>query len=363
VRKNLVILIILSTVTVANAQIIKRPFIVETRVYTGMNLPFYDALRYLIKDDIYAFDLSVSFPTYGKDYWETLYRYPRQGIGLSEWSLGNNEVFGKAYVLYGFLNIPIVKPGEKYSFNYQISCGGAYLPSNFDIYKNHLNRAIGSKANIYIHLGIDGKIKLFPRTEMVVEAGITHFSNGKTKSPNYGINAGSISLGLNYLFNSKGAQVIATELPAIEKHYSQSVIYSAGSKVYDNLLGEKYITSSLSYNIERKIDLRRRIGAGADFSYDGSIREDLAADDGTPEKELIKLIRVGLHASYGIRYKQLLMGIHIGCYLYSKSTTITPVYNKISLQYLFTEHISGSISIKSHMAKADCLEFGIGYHW
>jgi len=328
-----------------------------------MNLPFYDALRYLIKDDIYAYDLAVSLPTYGKDYWEKLYRYPRQGFGLSYWSLGNNDVFGNAYVLYGFINIPFFKPTEKYSFNYQISCGGAYLPKNFDIYKNHLNRAIGSKTNIYIHLGIDLKIKLFSRSEMVFEAGITHFSNGKTKSPNYGINAGSVSLGFNYIFNNKGAAIVAPEIPDFYKHYSQSVIYSAGSKVYDNLEGTKYFTSSVSYNLERIIDLKRRIGAGADLSYDGSISEDLAADDGTPEKEFIKLIRVGLHGSYGIRYKQLLMGIQIGCYLYSKSTTITPVYNKISIQYLFSKRISGCIAIKSHMAKADCLEFGIGYYW
>jgi hypothetical protein len=328
-----------------------------------MNLPFYKALGYLIKDDIYAFDLSVSLPAYGKDYWEKIYRYPRQGMGFSYWSLGNNEVFGKAYALYTFMNIPVYKASEKLSFNYQISAGVAYLPRDFDVYQNHLNRAIGSHTNIYIHLGIDGRIKLFPRSELVIEAAATHFSNGKTRSPNYGINAGSVSLGFNHIFNSEGVVVQDPEIPRFEKQYVQSLIYSAGSKVYDNLLGTRYFVTSLSYNLERILNLKRKIGVGADFSYDGSIKEALADADGIPEKDFEKLIRVGLHTSYAIRYKQLIMGVQIGYYLYSKCTIITPVYNKISVQYLFTKNIMGSISIKSHMAKADCLEYGIGYLW
>ena len=362
-KHRLLIFVLFFAGCAGNAQLVKRPVTIEPRVHTGMNLPFYKALGYLVKDDIYAFDLSLSFPTYGKDYWEKMYRYPRQGLGFSYWGLGNNEVFGKAYALYSFINIPFFKPTDKFSFDYQISCGVAYLPKPFDIHTNHLNRAIGSHTNLYIHLGIDGRISLFPRSELVIEAGITHFSNGKTRSPNYGINAGSISLAVNYTLNYKGETIQEPEIPERGKKYAQSVIYSAGVKVFDNLYGNKYLTSSLSYNFERILNFRRKIGLGADFSYDGSLSETLAAEDGTPMREFDKLIRFGLHASYAIRYKQLVMGIQIGHYLYSKYTVITPVYNKISVQYLFTRNLAGTIAIKSHMAKADCLEYGIGYCW
>lgn len=362
-KNILFVFILILTGFSVEAQLTERPMIIESKVHTGMNLPFYKALSYLIKEDIYAYDVSVSFPTYGKDFWEKLYRYPTQGVGLSYWSLGNNDVFGKAYVLYTFINIPFFKRNEKFSFDYQISCGGAYLPKIFDINENHLNRAIGSHTNIYIHLGIDGRIRLFPRSELVIEAGATHFSNGKTTSPNYGINAGSFSLGFNYLFNNKNTTMQIPEIPMLGKPYVQSIIYSAGSKAYDNLYGNKYLVTSVSYNLERIINLRRKVGLGADLSYDGSIREDLASEDGTPEKAFVKLVRIGLHASYGIRYKQLIMGVQIGYYLYSKSIVITPVYNKISVQYLFTRNIAGIVSVKSHMAKADCLEYGIVYYW
>lgn len=362
-KNRVLIFILLLTVLSGNAQLVNRPFIIEPKVHAGMILPFYKALAYLVQDDINAFDLSVSFPAYGKDYWEKLYHYPRPGVGFSYWNLGNNDVLGKAYALYGYINSPLFKRIEKFSFNYQVSFGGAYLPKIFDKFENPYNRAIGSHANVYIRLGIDGKINLSPRCELVIETGMTHFSNGKTRSPNYGINAGSFSFGFNYLFNSTGFTIQDPEIPEIGKRYVQSVIFSAGSKVYDNLLGKRYLSSSVSYNLERFINHKRKIGLGADFFYDGSISEALAAEDGTPEKDFAKLLRLGLHASYGIRYKQLMMGIQLGHYFYSKYTVLTPVYSRISLQYLLSENIIGSIAIKSHLGKADCMEWGIGYCW
>jgi hypothetical protein len=363
VKNILMIFTLLLTGFALKAQTVKDPVILEAKIHSGMVFPVYDALSYLVQDDVYAFDLSVSFPTYGKDFWEKLYNYPRPGIGYSCWSLGNKDVFGQAHVLYGYLNIPIKKHPDKYSFNYQVSLGAAYLPLKFDILENHLNRAISSHLNIYVRFGIDGKIKILPRCELVVEAGVTHFSNGKTKSPNYGINAGTFSLGVNYLFGEKGKITLDPVIPDIGKRYVQSIVYSAGVKVYDNLLNRKYFTSTLSYNIERLLNPRRRIGMGTDFFYDGSIGEALAVEEGTMENDVDKLIRFGIHASYAIRYKQLTGGIQLGYYLYSKYTVLTNVYNRISVQYLFTNHLLGSVAIRSHMGKADGLEWGIGYYW
>jgi hypothetical protein len=359
---HLLILLLIAGLN-GSAQKAPAPIIIEPRLHIGMNIPFYKALDYLVEDDIYAFDLNISFPTYGKDYWEKLYRYPRPGMGYSFWSLGNNDVFGKAHAIFGYINVPIYKKTEKFSVNYQVSLGGAYITKPFDKDNNPLNRAIGSHGNIYVRLGIDSKIRLFTGCELVVEAGITHFSNGKTCSPNYGINAGSFSFGLNYLFNYDGAIFSDPGNPEINKRFIQSVIYSAGSKVYDNLLGKKYFTTSVSYNIERFINHKMRIGLGGDFFYDGSIKEALASDDGVTEDEFVKLIRVGMHASYAIQYKKVILGVQLGHYLYSKCVILTSFYNKISVQYLFYDHLLGSVAVKSHLGKADCLEYGIGYYW
>jgi len=336
---------------------------IGAKIHSGLMLPLYEALDYLVKDDIGSIDLSLSFPATGKDYWEKLYHYPETGIGASYWCLGNNEVLGKAWALYGFVNVPVYRRPGRFSFNYQISVGGAYLTKPFDIYSNHLNRAMSSPVNIYVRLGIDSKFQLSTRSQVVIEAGTSHFSNGKTRSPNYGINAGTVSVGFNYLLNSNNITYHEPEIPVVEKKYIQSIICLGGIKVNDNLLNNKYLTTSLSYNAERVLSLRRRIGIGADLSYDGSIKEALQDSEGNPENDISRLIRFGLHASYTVQYKRLVAGIQAGYYLYSKYVVLTSIYNKLTVQYFITPRITGTMAVKSHWGKADCFEYGLGYYW
>jgi hypothetical protein len=362
VKNVLLISLLLLSFPAGNSQTFKRAVRIDTKIHSGLSLPFYDALNYLIKDDVYAFDIAVSFPAYGKDFWEKLYGYPVSGFGASYWSLGNDEVLGKAYALYAFLNLPIYRPSDRFSINYQGSAGLAYVTRKFDIYSNHLNRAIGSHANLYIRLGIDSKIRLYKNCDLDIGVGVTHFSNGKTRSPNYGINAGTLSFGLNYLFKNDNV-IKDPEIPVLQKKYIQTLIYSAGIKVYDNLYGSRYFISSLSYNIDYQQSQKRKLGLGADFFYDGAISEALTDENGKPDRNFSDLIRLGLHVSYAIRYKQVVMGIQPGYYFYSKYTDMTLLYSRIFLQYLITNHLISRIAIKSHFGKADFIEWGIGYSW
>ncbi|NJK85327.1 MAG: hypothetical protein HC906_04525, partial [Bacteroidales bacterium] len=142
-----------------------------------------------------------------------------------------------------------------------------------------------------------------------------------TRSPNYGINAGTLSLGMNYLIGDC-KNFSEPEIPEISKRFSQSVIYAAGGKVYDNLLAKKYFISSLTYNLDYRINYKRRIGAGADLFYDASIGEALADRDEEYIENKADLFRFGLHVSHSIQYKKIAMEIHVGHYLYSHYTDL-----------------------------------------
>ncbi len=362
-RSGTLILIVFICTPEASSQSVSKPVTIETRVHAGINLPFYDAVSYMMKDEVYAIDVSAGFPSQGNSYWERLYNYPVTGAGFSYWTLGNNEVFGKAFALYSFINVPLMKKADRFSVNCQVSAGGAFLTKKFDVYNNYLNRAIGSHGNIYIRMGINGKLKVSSRCNMILEAGTSHFSNGKNKSPNRGLNFASVSLGINYLLTDHNAVFQEPEIPEYRIRYYQSVAIAAGSKVYDNLINKKYLVSSFYYNVERSINLKSRIGLGAALFYDGSINEALTAEEGITGGAFSNLIRFGLHGSYSLRYKQLILGIQAGHYLYSKFTDLTRIYSRFSLQYLVTDHIAGFTGIKTHYGKADFLEFGLMYYW
>jgi hypothetical protein len=340
----------------------KLNLIVEPRLHYGMVIPFYDAIKYLVQDNASGFELLIAFPTYGKDYWEKLYRFPRAGAGYSCWDLGNRQVFGTAHALYGFFNASVFKFRDRFSLNYQISFGASYLTKPFDIDENYLNRAIGSHGNVYFRIGLDSRYIISPRIEFMVESGFSHFSSGKFKSPNYGLNALTGSLGVNYLFGNAKRGKLDPEIPPPGKKLHQSVIYSAGIKVFDNIYGTRYFISSLSYDLDWSWTHKRKLGIGADLFYDASIAEALGVD-GVNNQNEANFIRFGIHGSYALQYRKLFMKMQLGHYLYSKYTDLTLVYSRLALQYLITSHIMLNVSLKSHMAKADFIEWGVGYYW
>lgn len=332
-------------------------------VHSGYNLPFYKALDYIIEDKVRAFDFSVGLQTEGRDHWENSFHNPRTGFGYSYWKLGNDEILGSAHAFYGFMNAP-VKRFRHFSLNVQCSAGAAYLPLKFDINENHLNRAIGSHMNIYIRLGADARFRIMSNGEFVIGAGMSHFSNGKTASPNYGINTGTLFAGINYLFRSPviTKNVEQEDLKPLTT-YTRSINFSAGHKVYDNLLNKKYISSSLTFNIEKNFNYVSHAGFGAVLFYDSSIGEALEVEKGLSESDFTKLVRLGAHVSYTCRYKNFIAGCQVGHYLYNKYKVMTNIYNRISVKYLLNENMAVSASVKSHLGKADCLEYGITYLW
>jgi hypothetical protein len=334
-------------------------------MYSGYNLPFYQALDYIIENKVTALDISLGFQADGRDHWENSFNNPRTGFGYSFWKLGNDEILGSAHAFYAFMNAP-VKRFRKSSLNIQCSAGAAYLPLKFDINENHLNRAIGSHMNVFIRLSADARFRIMPNGELTLGAGLSHFSNGKTASPNYGINTGTLTAGISYLFKSDG---ISALFPAPEEkikpisRYTRSINLSAGTKVYDNLLNKKYISSSATFNIERNFNYVSHAGFGTVIFYDSSIREALEVEKGYNGNDIKRLLRLGVHISYTCRYKNFITGVQLGHYLYSKYKVMTNIYNRISVQYLLNENMAFSAAVKSHLGKADCLEYGMTFLW
>jgi len=329
-------------------------------------MPFYKALDYITNDDIYAFDFILEHQSTGQKYEDVLWHYPRTGIGYSRWTLGNNDVLGNAHTLYSAIMIPFGSRRRTIMAGIRPSAGIAYLPLIFDVSENHLNRAIGSKLNIYMNMSVDCYITLYRSLELVLDAGLTHFSNGKTRSPNYGINLASMSAGLYYHFQPESEDLTTdfsiSQIPPIPKKYIHSVNISAGPKVYDDLKGNRYLSTTFSYSLERSISHSGRAGIGADFFYDGSIKEGLN-DEGNPNAGFHDLVRFGIHASGSLQYRRTIAGLQAGYYLYSKYKVLTSLYTRISLHHQITERITAGVCLRSHFGKADSFEYGIGYTW
>ena len=75
--------------------------------------------------------------------------------------------------------------------------------------------------------------------------------------------------------------------------------------------------------------------------------------------------RAGVFIGYELQINKLAPFVNLGYYYYNPSSFGDTLYNRIGLKRYFgkKEEIYGLLSVKSHAAKAEALEFGIGYRF
>ena len=144
-----------------------------------------------------AFEASIYQNTYGKHEWEPYYNYPNIGFTFYYSNLGGFEALGKAFALYPFINYPL-NSNQNSQLTFKLGIGLGYLTEHFDPYENFYNFSIGSHWNAAVNLSFEYRQRITRRLKTVLSLGLTHFSNGCTKLPNYGLNALGTAFGLAY---------------------------------------------------------------------------------------------------------------------------------------------------------------------
>jgi hypothetical protein len=302
---------------------------------------------------ISAFDISLGQKTYGKSYWDQLYRYPDRGFGYSFYYLGNPQQLGRANSLFYYFRIPLIKK-RKFSLNYKISGGLAHLEQE--------NIAIGTHLNLYFNACVDTKLRIGKKIELINAFGATHFSNGAIKMPNLGVNLFTYSIGLTYQLHNTLNDKIVQELQPICKRNVISTVISAGTKEKRPNGEISYSVASVSVDYLYQLSHKHKIGSGIDVFYDESMYE-LMNPDSSLSLNRTDIMRYGWHLSLETQIYRIVLGIHLGTYLHAKYTTDGRIYQRIALRYLVSKNLFANISLKTSKGVADFVEWGFGYQF
>ncbi len=110
-----------------------------------------------------------------------------------------NASLGSAFNFSYFLE-PILWENQTLQLRLR-AAGGLNLASKpFDEFNNPTNPAYSSFVNGYLGLGISAYVKINAATWLFANGTYSHFSNGNTYNPNYGLNYPHIGLGVDYKF-------------------------------------------------------------------------------------------------------------------------------------------------------------------
>ncbi|HTF04991.1 MAG TPA: acyloxyacyl hydrolase [Bacteroidia bacterium] len=329
-----------------------------------------DNMLHLYKQHIGAVEFSVWKSPSGFKSWHKQCRGPQIGAALMIVPLGNPEELGTAIGLYPYLNFPLVRGRKNFSLSFRWGWGIGYVTKKFDRIENHKNIAIGSHFNAAVSFRLNAMWQAGERYYVETGVGITHFSNGAVTLPNLGLNIPMLHVGVHYRIKKLDCQRKTNESPEKIAH-TDSLVYNSkwhlavvlaggcnqAAPIGGNRFGLVTVQSSYMKNTSRK----HRFGGGLDLMYSQALRHAQIID--SVPVSVLENVQVGVKFSHELVLGRVSFPMEAGVYAYTKYKGNVPIYSRLGVRYLVTDHLLVHFSLKTHFAKAEYLDAGFGWRF
>jgi hypothetical protein len=301
-----------------------------------------------------AFELSLVYQTKGSKSWHQALKMPKIGVSFVGTSTGNKDVLGNHFGTYAFLQFPFLK-GKNNILLGKVGTGIGFNKKVFDQETNPKNVAISSHVNALINFGISFQHQ-FKKFYFNTGLDLTHFSNGATTMPNLGINLPYFSIGIGTNFKKSNEQISISNGIEINRNWNFLLVgigsykdtYPTGEKKSKIIAGifsaQKLFKHGLGYEI------------GMDLIYKPSIN----AYKPVVYKPKEAMFQVGFYNAYLLTLDRLQIIVGMGMYIKDEYFADDRFYHRVGFRYFFKKNIFANMTLKSHWAKADYLEYGIG---
>jgi hypothetical protein len=375
----------------------------------GLILKHTKHLKNLVKGPVNGVDAGFEWQTTGEKPWQEFLNFPIVGIGGSFVDLSNPDTLGKVIALYPYIKIPVIR-NSFLNIYVKAGTGVSYLTKTFKstaVYRedgsvdlDHSNAAIGSRINVYFVGSLNAEIPVTNGFFVTGSAGWNHASNGSFIQPNSGINILSAFVGIKYFpaytgYLGPGHKLLKN----IPREFNMELTLSGGARQLYYRDNQFFPTGSVSLGVYRPLTNYYRMGLATDLFYDGVFGEvnasTVASENETKYKRtyitsdlLSNKIRMGISWQHEMLIGRLIAGFHLGLYLYNPIKNLEPYddaaadtlhkpliyaynieqedgwfYTRASMKYMLTRHVYASLGLKTHLQKAEFIEWGMGYRF
>jgi hypothetical protein len=333
----------------------------EAKWFGGFLWAHSPTVVYLQKEHTQAYEVTISKPITGQRFWHTFYRDAVVGVSLLHYNLGNNGLLGSATGVYGFNKFNIAGHRGAH-LRFCLGSGVGYLSKTFDKTENHKNVTIGSHINALVNFQLLFEQCITPRLFFNAGIGITHFSNGAFRTPNLGLNLPAVTAGLLYRFQPAPItpRYAKNEFEA-ERRLIFSVIATVGRKEIYPPDGHGYFVNGLMFNITKTIGIKSALTLTLEGFNDRSIKAIMQHNDAKANPSYFQTVRPGIAFGYDLWLGKLSFLFQAGVYPYTYYKGDGHIYSRIGWRYRLPYGLLANLTLKTHFAKADCVEFGIGY--
>lgn len=354
------VLLLLPIISLSQETLLK-PYTLELNYFYGNIARHTRDIAPLITGHPRGFVASYNRKTYGFNEWERRYNYPDWGFSFIYQDL-DNESIGDVFGLYSHYSFYFLKR----SAYLKVGQGIGYATNPFDIIDNKKNTAFGSHLLSATFLQLNYQKTLFKNISVQAGLTVTHYSNGNVRAPNNSAN--SITANVGVVYTPKN-QTIPDFIPNEKTKYTEPLRFNfvlrGGINQSDRLgLGQHpfYIASAF---VDKRVSKISTLQLGVEAFFAEFLREQIAFEAialpglGTRGDEDWK--RVGVFIGHELRFGRIALVTQLGYYVYYPYDFEGRVYARVGLKRYFGKNFFGVVTVKAHGAKAEAVEFGIGY--
>jgi len=363
-KKIILCLFLFSTAISFSQNEIKKFYNFDANYFYGNVVEHNPDLAHLITGHPTGVILGFNQKTFGFKNWERRYNYPDLGLSFIYQDMGNPHL-GENYGLYAHLNFYFLKR----NLMLRMGSGLAYATNPYHPDDNYFNKAYGShilispfimanykKENIFKGFGIQGGISLI------------HYSNADFKSPNNSTNTFAFNFGLNYMMNQENLPEFIPKEKG--EKYTEPVHFNFALRGGVNsmgIIGSKQAPFlTVSAIADKAVSRKSTLQAGAELFLSKALEERIYYQSvAFPEGETTgdeDSKRVGVFIGHQLTFNKLSLITQLGYYVYFPyEHYVERLYNRIGFQYEISKNLWGSVTIRSHYANAEAVEFSIGY--
>lgn len=334
---------------------------VDANYYSGSILPHSSQISHLITGKPEGVLLSFNKKTTGIEPWESFFNYPDYGFSL-HYQDNHNAELGNLYGAFAHFNFYFFKR----NLQFKVSQGIAYASNPYNRDSNFRNLAYGSKfmPSTFIALNYN-KFNIWKGIGFQSGLFFIHHSNATFKSPNISTNTIAFQIGLNYSFDqNEPIRKVSPQIDSIDSKLKYVFSFKTGVNESHIIgMGQKPFYHMNLY-AEKRLNRTGSVQLGGELFMSETIKELIPfMANSFPEfniSEDADYKRISIFLGYEMYINKLSLEGQFGVYVYDQYKVNGNNYQRLGVKYYFCDNFFGSLSLKTHLAKAEALEFGVG---
>ena len=209
------------------------------------------------------------------------------------------------------------------------------------------------------------KERIIDRFGLQAGLSLIHYSNANVKAPNTSINTIALNVGVTYSLDEESSDYIEKD---DEEKFTEPIRYNfafrSGLNQSDIVGSGQYPFYILSAYADKRLTHKSAIQFGADVFFSNFLKELIrfqsTAQLGNNVNGNEDFKRVGVFVGHELFINKMSIETQLGYYVYYPFDFEGRTYIRIGLKRYFGDKWFGAMTLKSHGAKAEAVEFGIG---